>query len=36
MDCIKIFKFLITSSVTPPSSHFRTKSMQLFDEGLRF
>jgi len=31
MDCIKIFKFLISSSVTPPGSHFRHKSMQIFD-----
>jgi hypothetical protein len=34
MDCIKIFKYLITSSVTPPNSHIRTKSMRLIDDGL--
>ena len=26
MDCIKIFKYLITNSVTPPGNHMRTKS----------
>ena len=29
IDCIKIFKYLIASSVTPPGNHNRTKSMQL-------
>lgn len=32
MDCIQIFKFLITSSVTPPGNHFRTRSVHLLDE----
>ena len=27
MDCIKIFKYLIASSVTPPGNHNRAKSM---------
>jgi len=33
MDCIKIFKYLITSSVTPTASHLRAKSMQVAEEG---
>jgi hypothetical protein len=32
MDCIKIFKCIISSSVTPPGNHhIRTKSMQILD-----
>ncbi|KAM3133981.1 hypothetical protein pb186bvf_013947 [Paramecium bursaria] len=30
MDCIKIFKLLISNSITPPSSHFRTLSAYQF------
>lgn len=26
IDCIKMFRCLITSSVTPPGSHFRARS----------
>lgn len=26
MDCVKMFRCLITSSITPPSSHIRARS----------